>query len=74
MTRPPVWWPAFFVAYERTDRNITASAQMVAKTRQIVHYHRRMHPEFRSKLEEIDALLAARWIRKVQARVNSQGI
>lgn len=74
MTRPPVWWPAFFRAYERTERNITASAHRVGKTPQVIHYHRQRHVEFRAALERIDAKLAAEWVRKVDSGINSQDI
>ena len=70
MSRPPLWWPAFFVAYQRTDRNITASAERVGKTPQVVHYHRRRHVEFRAELERIDADLCAKWVRRVESVVD----
>ena len=73
MTRPPVWWPAFFVAYERTDRNITASAEMVGKTARVVYYHLGKNPEFRSRIDAIDAELAGKFARQVEYRFNSQG-
>lgn len=37
MTREGVWWRAFFLALDRTEGNVTASAEMAGVSRQAVY-------------------------------------
>lgn len=71
MKHEPTWWAAFFLALERTDCNITASAELVGKTRQVVQYHRRKRPAFNARIEEVRSILEAREVRKVLSRLNA---
>lgn len=71
MTREPLWWAAFFIAYERTGANLTASAELVGKSRQVVQYHQRTDSEFRARLDSIRESIAKRDVRRVIYRLDA---
>lgn len=69
MRREPLWWAAFFLAYERTNANLTVSAELVGKTRQVVQYHQRTHENFRERLDSIRERIALRDVSRVKSRL-----
>lgn len=71
MTREPIWWAAFFIAYERTGANLTASAELVGKTRQVVQYHQRTDTAFRERLKAIRENIEKREVRRVAYRLDA---
>lgn len=53
MTREGVWWRAFFLALDRTEGNVTASASLAGVSPRSVYYalESRKRPTFRAEFE-----------------------
>lgn len=70
MTREGVWWRAFFIALDRTEGNVTASAERAGVSRQAVYkaLQSNRRNQFRLEFEATMLSIQERRARRAQYR------